>query len=126
MKHVEKMYLVSRHQMEQLQDRTPTIGTTAPSQLDDDMWSILQSLALSEDIKIKRYNSVLQRFLRLFRQNESQKNTLNLIHLPEDFRQLFALLEPSVQPPPYDPTKQEILDGVSTHYKKNAELLLNK
>ncbi|KAG8138992.1 hypothetical protein E2320_001767, partial [Naja naja] len=42
MEHAEKMYLVSRHQMEQIHGRPPTIGTTAVSRLDSDMRDILQ------------------------------------------------------------------------------------
>lgn len=126
MEHAEKMYLVSRHQMEQLQGRPPTIGTTAVSRLDDDMKTILQRTDLSEDDKIKLYNSVLQRFLRLTRQNDSEKDVLNLIQPPESFKRSPAEPEPATPPLHQDPTKLEILEGMGPRYKKNAELLLNK
>lgn len=126
MDHAEKMYLVSRHQMEQLQGRPPTMGAIATNRLDDEMRTILQRADLCEDDKIKLYNSALQRYLRLTRQNESEKDRLNLIYPPEEPRPLPTLPEQPPQPTPQDTAMDEILRGVSTRYRKNAELLLNK
>ncbi|KAG8147510.1 hypothetical protein E2320_022647 [Naja naja] len=81
MDHAEKMYLVSHHQMEQLQGRPPTIGATATNWLDDEM---------------------------------------------QEPRPLPTLPEQPPQPSPQDTVMDEILRGVSTHYRKNVELLLNK
>ncbi|KAG8139282.1 hypothetical protein E2320_002074 [Naja naja] len=126
MEHAEKMYLVSRHQMDQIHGRPPTIGTMAVSWLDNDMRAIFQRMDLSEDDKIKLYNLVLQRFLKLTRQNDSEKDILNLIHAPEDRKHPPAVLEKGPPSPQKNPSTQEILEGMSTRYRKNAELLLNK
>ncbi|KAG8147991.1 hypothetical protein E2320_023048 [Naja naja] len=111
--------------MEQIHRRPLTIGTTAVSRLDSDMRDILQRADLCEDEKIKLYNSVLQRFLRLSRQNDSEKDRLNLIY-PEEPRQPPTLPDPPPQASPQDTAMDEVLRGVSTRYRKNAELLLNK
>lgn len=68
MDHAEKMHLVLRHQMEQLQGRVLTMGTRTTNRLDDEMCTILQRTDLCEDNTIKLYSSVMQMFLRLTRQ----------------------------------------------------------
>lgn len=122
MDYAEKMFLVPRHQMGQLQGRAPTMGTVAANRLDDEMRTVLQRADLGEEEKIKLYNSVLQRFLRLTRQNESEKDRLNLIYPSEEPQQPQALSEQ----PPQAAATTEILSGISSRYRKNAELLLNK
>lgn len=112
--------------MEQLHGRAPTIGATAVSRLDNEMRTILQRTDISEDDKIKLYNNVLQRFLRLTRQNDSEKDLLKLIQSPEAFKQNTVETDPAPPLSSTDATTQEILEGVSSRYKKNASLLLNK
>ncbi|XP_032081574.1 uncharacterized protein LOC116514209 [Thamnophis elegans] len=94
--------------------------------LDDEMRNILQRHDLSEDDKIKLYNSVLQRYLRLTRQNESEKDKLNLIYPPGEPQPPPTLPEQPPQTTPQTTGMDDILSGVSTRYRKNAELLLNK
>lgn len=67
--------------------------TRTTNQLDDEMCTILQRTDFCEDNTIKLYSSMMQIFLILTRQNESEKDRLNLIFSPEESWPFLTLLE---------------------------------
>lgn len=126
MEHAEKMYLVPKHELEQLKGTQPpqeNIRTEATRLLDAEMRNILQRPGLGEYDKAKLYATVLQKYLTYVKQGDLDRGKLTLF-LPEQ-----TPLEagyPLETPTNPDAVVQEVLDNVHTRYRKNAKVLLSK
>lgn len=124
MAHTEKMYLVPKHELNKLREvvtPTPNIRQSAIQRLDSEIREILQRRDLADDVKIKTYTEILQRYLALAKHDAKELTTLNLVNFPA----------PGHQPLPNithgkDTAVSEIITHVNPRFKKNTELLLNK
>lgn len=123
MEHVEKMYLVPKHDLEKLrlpEPAAPNIRQSVTQRLDSEIRDILHRTDMPDDEKIKRYTTILQRYLALAKQGTKELSTLTLLtpDIPGDQQPTATVVK--------DASIQHILEHVSYRFKKNAELLLNR
>ncbi|MEE6512761.1 hypothetical protein FKM82_019966 [Ascaphus truei] len=126
------MYLVQNvfcQDMDRLQrppQRVGDIREVAMQRLDTDINAILNSNNLSEDEKIKRYTTVLQKYLVHAKQSDGEKNRLTLL-MPTDETASHPLhFQDIASSDTPDNLIREFVTNVNVRFKKNAELLLSK
>lgn len=80
MEHAEKMYLVPRHQLDELKSENApeNIQQVVENDLDTSVRNILLRTDLDQYEKAKLYSNILTRFLAVVRQGDRESNVLTL------------------------------------------------
>ncbi|KAI3375742.1 hypothetical protein L3Q82_004041 [Scortum barcoo] len=113
---------------EALYRATPQKRRTAEDDLDESMRKILNEPGLSSYEKIKKYDALLQRYLSLMKQGQKEERRMTLT-LHQDSS---APERPEVEPqreterPEEDEAMSEVLKGLPSRSRKNAEYILQK
>lgn len=130
----KKMILVPSHELKKLTRPTePTVRETAKDDLDEKMKAILEDPRLNSYEKIKRYESLLRRYLTLSKQDRDEESRVTF-HLPPEEaqqqvqQQVHQQVHQQVQRPREedDEMMEEVLKSLPPRDRKNARYIMQK
>ena len=129
---VNKMFLITPHEMNKLTRTESSIRQTAEDDLDEKMRSILNEKGLSSYEKVKRYEALLHRYLTLMRQGQKDELRVSFNLQPEATSAVEQIsTETSDQPVqneqsgPRDVTS-EVMKNLPQRDRKNAQYIMQK
>ena len=125
----QKMFLLSPHQFNQLNQNgvnnphsKETTRRTAEDVLDEKMRAVLNETGLPPYEKIRKYNTLLQRYLALLKQDRVEERNITLT-LPEDKG---VVKREEKDATSIDKIKHEVLQNLPMRYRKNADYVMSK
>lgn len=123
------MILVPSHELKKLTRPTePTVRETAKDDLDERMKAILEDPRLNSYEKVKRYESLLRRYLTLSKQGRDEESRVTF-HLPPEEaqqQQQQQVQEQVQQPREEDEMVEEVLKSLPPRDRKNARYIMQK
>ena len=127
MKKAHKMYLLSTHQLNRLTQPERSIRQQAESDLDVKMREILDERGLNAHEKIKKYNTLLQRYLNLIKQGQKDEKKVT-VTLQRDPGIELSEAERSEETTPEDSEDMmgEVVKSLAPRDRKNAEYIMRK
>ena len=124
MLHAKRMVVVPEtflSSMQHQQNVQTSPLTQKLSSLDSDMDEILRNKELSDDVKLQRYNQILQRYLNFYSQRNDQPLQIKVEStLPREQEQ------EEIPQDENNIVEQEVIDTVPKTMKSKARLILNK
>lgn len=126
------MILVPSHEMKKLtRPAEPTVREAAKDDLDEKMKAILEDPRLNLYEKVKRYESLLRRYLTLYKQGRDEESRVTF-HLPPEESQQQQQVQQQVhphqqeQPGEEDEMVEEVLKSLPPRDRKNARYIMQK
>lgn len=134
MEHASKMYLVPRHQLEQLGPSTDNawdIRKNETLRLDAEIKDILKRTDLNPYDKAHLYSNTLKQFLNYYKQFDGEKNKLTLYTADSEQPSMPPTAPQPQQPPPVpvstaDIFVDDLLKNISQRHRGAAQMLMSK
>ncbi|KAL3968187.1 serine protease 57 [Sarotherodon galilaeus] len=127
------MILVPSHEMKKLTRSAaePTVREAAKDDLDERMKAILEDPRLNSYEKVKRYESLLRRYLTLYKQGRDEESRVTFHLPPEEEQQQVQQQQQQVhhqeqQPGEEDEMVEEVLKSLPPRDRKNARYIMQK